>query len=403
MEKGHHVKALGEANVLAESVSLPAAVLHRSKLEQNVKWMQAYCDHSEVKFAPHGKTTMTPHIFRQQLAQGAWGLTLATPIQIKAGYQAGCQNLLMANQLVGKANMAIISEILTDQEVAFYCVVDNSDNVAALSQFFSDAGQTLNVLIEYGVQGGRCGCRTSDQVVELANEIASYSALNLAGIEVYEGVIHGDNAAEEIRTFLTEVADTFMVLDNAGLFTARQKLLTGAGSAWYDVVAACFKDAALPEHTLCVLRPGCYVIHDEGIYDQAQSKVLQRNSMACSISGDLLSCLELWAYVISTPEPGRVICGLGKRDAAFDAGLPQAITQFRPGSKSTTSLRGSGWNSVAIMDQHIMVEVPHDADVKVGDLLAFNQSHPCLTMDKWRYLHIVDEEYNVVDTVETVF
>jgi D-serine deaminase-like pyridoxal phosphate-dependent protein len=41
--------------------------------------------------------------------------------------------------------------------------------------------------------------------------------------------------------------------------------------------------------------------------------------------------------------------------------------------------------------------------VQVGDRVGFGISHPCTAFDKWREVAIVDEDYNVVDTVSTYF
>lgn len=53
------------ANLLAEEVCLPAALLKKTALENNIAWMQRYADARGVSLAPHGKTTMTPWIFRR--------------------------------------------------------------------------------------------------------------------------------------------------------------------------------------------------------------------------------------------------------------------------------------------------------------------------------------------------
>ncbi len=64
-----------------DEVSLPSAVIHASALNNNLKWMQQFANHHQVKLAPHGKTSMTPDFFRQQLEHGAWGITVATAAQ----------------------------------------------------------------------------------------------------------------------------------------------------------------------------------------------------------------------------------------------------------------------------------------------------------------------------------
>ncbi len=117
-------------------------------------------------------------------------------------------------------------------------------------------------------------------------------------------VIHGDNAEPDIRTFLNQALASVESLTSDGLITRAIAIITGAGSAWYDVVAECL--ANLTDY-LAIIRPGCCAIHDTGIYLDAQSKVLQRAQVnqgyACELGGDLESALEVWAYVISRPEP----------------------------------------------------------------------------------------------------
>ncbi|UPR59407.1 amino acid deaminase [Vibrio sp. ED004] len=403
-KKGQKGRAISQSEngiyrLIDEDISLPVAIIKQSALTNNLNWMQSFADHHQVKLSPHGKTSMTPDFFRQQLENGAWGITVATPAQAEIAAMAGAKRIIMANQLVGKTNMAIIEQLISEFDVDFYCCVDSSVNVQQLNQYFSNKKQTLKVLIEFGVPGGRCGCRSPQEVLELAQTIQDSPALSLAGIEVYEGVIHGDNAEQDIRTFLNQALTSVESLASDGLITG-QPIITGAGSAWYDVVAECL--ANLTDY-LAIIRPGCYAIHDTGIYLDAQSKVLQRAQVnqgyACELGGDLESALEVWAYVISRPEPTKLVIGLGKRDVAFDAGLPIAERGYRNGE----AISVKGLTATAVMDQHTFVETDGSAEIEVGDMIAFSTSHPCLTFDKWRYIAISDEDYQVTNWVETCF
>ncbi|MFS1462692.1 amino acid deaminase [Vibrio lentus] len=403
-EKGQKGRAVSQSEngvyrLIDEDVSLPVAVIKQSALTNNLNWMQSFADHHQVKLSPHGKTSMTPDFFRQQLENGAWGITVATPAQAEIAAMAGAKRIIMANQLVGKTNMAIIEQLIREFNVDFYCCVDSSINVQQLNQYFANTKQTLKVLIEFGVPGGRCGCRSPQEVLELAQTIQDTPALSLAGIEVYEGVIHGDNAEQDIRTFLNQALTSVESLASDGLI-AGQPIITGAGSAWYDVVAECL--ANLTDY-LAIIRPGCYAIHDTGIYLDAQSKVLQRAQVnqgyACELGGDLESALEVWAYVISRPEPTKLVVGLGKRDVAFDAGLPIAERGYRNGE----AISVKGLTATTVMDQHTFVETDGSSEIEVGDMIAFSTSHPCLTFDKWRYIAISDDDHQVTNWVETCF
>lgn len=386
-------------SLIDEEISLPAAVIKRSALKSNIDWMQSFANHHQVKLSPHGKTTMTPAFFSKQLEAGAWGITVATPAQAEVAALAGAKNIIMANQLIGKANMAIVAQLIRDYDVEFYCCVDSLINLDALDEYFANETKPLNVFIEFGVPGGRCGVRSAEELMELADSTLGMAGIKLAGIEVYEGVIGGDNAEEKIRAFLAHSLELVQKLKCVGLIEG-QPIVSGAGSAWYDVVAESFANLT---HTLAIIRPGCYAIHDTGIYLEAQSKVMQRaqanQGYACELGGDLNSSLEVWAYVISRPEEDKVIIGLGKRDVAFDAGLPIPEHAYRNGE----AISVEGLTSIDVMDQHTFMKVDPSSDIQVGDMIAFSTSHPCLTFDKWRYVAICNDEYQVEEWVETRF
>ncbi|GLS04656.1 hypothetical protein GCM10007860_18030 [Chitiniphilus shinanonensis] len=393
------VPALGW-RLLDEDLSLPVAVLDGARIEHNLRWMQDFIDRYGVKLAPHGKTTMSPALFQRQLAAGAWGITLATAPQVQAAYRHGVRRVLMANQLVGRGNMAIVSRLLRDTGFTFYCVVDSAANVDQLGEFFAAQGQRLNVLIELGVAGGRTGVRDLSQEEAVLQALHRWpQSLALRGIEVYEGVL---KEATGIRAFLRRAVGRLKALARVEAFAPGPVLLSGAGSAWFDVVAEEFCGIDLDRPLEVVLRPGCYLSHDVGIYRAAETRIHAENPVARAMQTSLLPALQVWAYVQSLPEPGLAIVGLGKRDAAFDAGLPQPASHFRPGHDTLPRPAGA-WQVSTMMDQHAFLRIDPADDLAVGDMIAFDISHPCLTFDKWRQLAVLDDDYRVVELVETFF
>jgi D-serine dehydratase len=58
-------------NVLCEDLPLSVAVLRQSALRQNSGWMREFLALSGAVISAHGKTTMNPQLFRDQLANGA--------------------------------------------------------------------------------------------------------------------------------------------------------------------------------------------------------------------------------------------------------------------------------------------------------------------------------------------
>ena len=395
-----HAATLGW-NLLHEDLSLPAAVLYADAIENNARWMQQFIEAYGLKLAPHGKTTMAPKLFALQLRTGAWGITLATAPQAAAAYAHGVRRILLANQLVGKTNLEIVSGLLHDPQFEFYCLVDSPRSVELLATHFGEQAQQVRVLLELGIAGGRSGVRDESQLAATLAAISrAKSSVLLAGVEIYEGVLKD---ADRVRAFVSHAVATTRRLLAAQQFASCPVLLSGAGSAWYDVVAEGFATAGFGSSVDLVLRPGCYLTHDAGPYKAAQECILERNPIARAMQSGLVAALEVWAYVQSRPEPHLAIVALGKRDAAFDAGLPTPQHWFRPGISGSPRPAPAHWSVTKMMDQHAYLELCAEDDAQPGDMIGFGISHPCLTFDKWRNLAVLDREYRVVDWVQTCF
>jgi D-serine dehydratase len=308
--------------------------------------------------------------------------------------------VLKANQLAGRQNMAIVSRMLEDHGFEYFCLVDSAECVRQLGDFFSGCGQHLHVLLEIGVAGGRAGVRNEEQLqAVLAAISASNGAVVLDGVELYEGILEDESA---IRAFLQRAVDLTARLMVERQIVRKSPILCGAGSAWFDVVAEVFSGANFPQPVEIVLRPGCYLTHDAGFYREAHARILERNPVARRMLQGLQSALQVWACVQSVPEETRAIVGLGKRDASFDLGLPAPSLHFRAGGERPVPA-AAHWKLTKLMDQHAYLEIAAGDDVRVGDMIAFDISHPCLTFDRWRTIPIVDSEYRIVDMVQTFF
>lgn len=387
-------------NLLREDLSLPAAVLYQDRLLHNLDWMKRFVDAYGVSLAPHGKTTMAPRLFEMQIESGAWGITLATAQQVHVAYAHGVRRVIMANELIGKENMAIIGRLLQDSGFDFYCLIDSAAQVDQLGKYFSGVGLRLQVLVELGVTGGRSGVRDDEQLRSVIQALDRWhGAVSLAGVEIYEGVL-GDEAS--IRALLERAVNVTQQLLDEKKFQNTPALLSGAGSAWYDVVAEVFTAAGFGDKVEIVIRPGCYLTHDIGSYRTAQERILASNPVAQRLKQGLLTALHIWAYVQSVPEPQRAIIGMGKRDAAFDARFPVPALRFRPGNTAPEPAPAH-WSITKMMDQHTYLQIEPEDDLRVGDMIAFDISHPCLTFDKWRSLPIVNSNYDVIDLAQTFF
>jgi Predicted amino acid aldolase or racemase len=109
--------ALGEIgkqgwNLLREDLPLPLAVIRQQTLAHNGDWMRRFLARSGAVIAPHGKTTMSPQLFKRQIDDGAWGITIGSVQQLQAIRHAGVGRVVMANQLLGKRAIRYVLEEL---------------------------------------------------------------------------------------------------------------------------------------------------------------------------------------------------------------------------------------------------------------------------------------------------
>ena len=205
------------------------------------------------------------------------------------------------------------------------------------------------MLLELGVMGGRTGVRNEAQLQAVRAALSHWSrSIALCGVELYEGVLDDEPS---IRAFLQRAVEVTRTLLAEGRFQRAPAILSGAGSAWYDVVAEIFSAAGFGTAVEIILRPGCYLTHDVGAYRKAQARILADNPIARRMHSGLEPALHIWAYVQSIPEAERAIVSLGKRDAAFDSGLPTPALHYRPGA-SAPSPAPANWSLTKMMDQH---------------------------------------------------
>jgi D-serine dehydratase len=396
--------------LLAEDLPFPLAVLRASALDANSRWMRAFLARSGARLAPHGKTSMSPELFARQLADGAWGLTVATAQQMRVARRAGAGRIVIANQLIAAQDIAYVLDAMrADPALEVFVLADGLEGVRRLATAASASavGRPLRVLAEIGYEGGRCGCRGTPAALAVARAVkAAGPGLSLAGVEAFEGLnqsLPAPEAAERVASLLEAVVAAAAAMDAEALFGGDEVLLSAGGSSYYDLVAARFANVKLSKPTAVVVRSGCYLTHDAGLYEHQFGEVLKRSAEARSVVGGFQNALEVWAQVISVPEPGRAILGAGRRDFGHDAGPPRPLKRFTPGRDSTPADAPPGWEVAAINDQHAHLLLQPGDDLAVGDLVALGVSHPCTTFDRWRLILVVDDAYVVTAAIQTCF
>ncbi|MDA8291690.1 MAG: alanine racemase [Actinomycetota bacterium] len=387
------------ASVRGGDVELPALVCSSTALENNLTVMAEYARAHGFRLAPHGKTTMSPELFRRQLEAGAWGITVANVSQASVAFGAGASRVLVANEVVSRAEVRHAADLVRSGGRELLCLVDSLRSVEILESGLRARPERLSVLVELGVPGHRTGAASVGDAVEVAEAAAAAPHLELAGAEGYEGVLGSDRSPAvlaAVDSYLGGIGELARALVERGLVEREVPVVSAGGSKYLDRVAAVLAPgtALAGRETLLVVRSGCYLTHDHGVYDGV-------SPLAHAGDRRLVAALRVWANVLAVPDPGRAIVGLGKRDAPYDAGLPVPLSRVPESGREEEPLVGA--RVVALDDQHAYVEAPADVHVEVGDRLSFGISHPCTAFDKWRTVLLVDDDEQVTGAVSTMF
>jgi D-serine deaminase-like pyridoxal phosphate-dependent protein len=379
-------------NVLRGDLPTPVMVLLRDALADNIAAMAAWCAERGLLLAPHGKSTMAPQIFERQLAAGAWAMTCATPWHLRVYREVGVSRIIYANELVEPTALRYVAaELARDPGFELYCLADSVAGVEIMQRELAAAGapRPVGVLVEVGHDGARCGCRTVGEAVAVAEAITAAPLLALQGVEAFEGLrsaVDLEAALAGVDAFMAKLLDVF---DRVGHLLPEKPILTAGGSAFFDRVAIAFEGR--PAVTR-VIRSGCYVTQDGGHYDRV-------SPLGSVRGGPLRNAMEIWGVVLSRPEPGLALTSFGRRDVPYDLGLPAPVWLARDGVRRPLE----GAETVGLSDQHGHIRVTHETDIRPGDLLGATISHPCGAFDRWRLLPVVDDAYDVVDAVTTIF
>jgi D-serine deaminase-like pyridoxal phosphate-dependent protein len=381
----------------------PVLTIDDAALEHNLTTLARWTAERGVSLAPHGKTTMAPQLFARQLAHGAWGITCANAGQLRVYRAFGVRRVLLANQLVDPPALRWLAGQLGDPAFEFLCWADSVAGVEQMADVLRAAGapRPVDVLVELGGEGGRTGARSLPEAVAVAEAVHAAPELRLAGVGGYEGALAHDTSPAELSivdAYLAGIRElTIDLADRELLADVPEVIVTVGGSAYFDQVAAALTTPWPDGLTVRpVLRSGAYLTHDEGLY--RDTSPLGAHPRMAGVP-PLRPAFTIWAQVTSRPEPGLALLTMGKRDAAYDAGLP--VPRLIRTATGTAEL--TGCEVTKLNDQHAFMAVG-DAAVDVGDWVGLGLSHPCTIFDKWSLIPVVAPDgETVVDLIRTYF
>jgi D-serine dehydratase len=329
---------------------------------------------------------MSPQLAQMQVAAGATALTVANFWQGRIFLKHGFKNLIIANEVLDPTAIAEIAKINKQKQAEIIFYVDSILALEIIQKHTPLEGEQ-NLFIEIGTENGRGGVRDLSLVEQLAQRIKADQRLNLIGVTGFEGAVpdaaRGRRGVKKISKFCQKIV---AAAELAYPYKSDQPFVISAGgSAYFDIVARELNKFEKPRRLL--LRSGGYITHDHKYYEEIYPFALSDRSFKPAI--------EVWAQVISKPEKDFGVLNLGKRDIGNDLHNPIPIKSYDGQVKSFSAVIEK------LNDQHGYLRGKQE--FSLAQLIGLGISHPCTTFDKWGLIPLVNDDYDLIDCLQTFF
>jgi D-serine deaminase-like pyridoxal phosphate-dependent protein len=339
-----------------DQILTPALVLDRAVFERNLLRLMQACE--GVRVRPHAKSHKCPEIAKRQMALGAVGICCQKLSEAMVFAQAGIDDILLTNQVVGKSKLAALATLA--QSIRLGVLVDDMAQVHALAHAMAHQAQAVDVYIEVEVGGQRCGVLPVD-VAGLAQAIDTSPQLRFAGLHCYHGGAQHyreANARQAAIHHASEVArQCVALLAQAGIETP---CVTGAGTGtlWYERDSGVYTE----------LQPGSYALMDRDYADNAATDSDIRFEHA----------LFVYSTVMSVSHAGFVVVDAGLKSLSVDSGMPSV-----DGASGLTYVRAS--------DEHGVIATEAAHRPELGKTIRLIPGHCDPTVNLYDELVVVDE------------
>jgi D-serine deaminase-like pyridoxal phosphate-dependent protein len=346
----------------------PALVIDSGTLRHNLEWMQKVANGFGVRLRPHTKTHKSPHIAKRQVGAGAAGITVAKVGEAEVMADAGLDDILIANQVIGAEKVRRLVEL--SGRIRLAVLVDSREGAETLERAFGEAGRELDVLIEIDTGKRRCGLTDLDEIVALADLVADLAHLRLRGVETHEG--HVPAGAESPDMMRERAVAAGRNLVDVAL------ALRDRGHTCYEVSVGSTPAAPYTGSVEGVteMRPGTYVFNDVN-----QMAIGQATPKDCALS--------VLATVISRPAPDRAVLDAGSKSLFAERSRPGFALE---GYEGFGYIRQAPGARVAnLSEEHGVVELPENVEFPgVGEVVEVIPNHVCPAVNLHEELYVAD-------------
>jgi len=295
-----------EIGMPLSDVDTPALLIDLDGFERNLEKMAKNIQSHGIRFRPHAKTHKCAVIARRQMALGAVGVCSQKVSEAEALVYGGVDNILVSNEVVGKQKLERLAGLAREARVAV--CVDDEGNIDELEKAAAGFDVSIDVLVEINVGANRCGVAPGNPALALAKKVNAARHLRFTGLQAYQGKAQHVREFAERRKAIEEAArQAKLTVDLLKEHDLMCGTIAGAGTgSWrFEAESSVYNE----------LQAGSYIFMDA---DYARNKNANGDGF-----DEFEHSLFVYATVMSTPEPGRVVVDAGLKSIAFDSGMPE--------------------------------------------------------------------------------
>jgi D-serine deaminase-like pyridoxal phosphate-dependent protein len=352
------------AGLIEAPADTPELVLDLDVVRANIARTAAAAREAGVSLRPHTKTHKLPQLARLQLEAGAVGVQVAKLGEAEVMAAAGIDDILVGYPIVGERKLGRLADLAA--RAAITVTVDSDEVALGLSRTARDRGIAFRALLELDTGMHRLGVAPGPDAVALAERVAALDGIELAGVFTHEGHVYTQARDDGERERLTLAAC------GAAVETGEELRTRGLAGPVVSVGSAGTFRFAIRCPGVTEARPGTYVFND-------------RSQIAQGACGPADLAAFVIATVVARPAPDRIVVDAGSKVLTSDRMLvPDPPLSFG-------AVWGhDDWDVVRLSEEHGVVNVPSDADARIGDRLAIVPNHVCPTINLASFVTVAE-------------
>ena len=327
-----------------DEVDTPALIVDLDAFERNLARMADFARARQLRLRPHAKMHKTPAVALRQIALGAVGVCCQKTSEATVLVDAGINDVLITNQVVGAAKLARAAQLALRARIGL--CVDDAGNARAASTAAIDAGSALDVYVEINAGANRCGVAPGADALALAQVLAALPGLRFMGLLAYQGSAQHLRTPDERRAAITAAVEKTRssrdLIIAAGIACP---VITGAGTGTYQIEAA--------SGVYNELQPGSYAFMDAdyGRNREAQPFEHSLTILTTVMSRTIMSSAANSATSTADGTANRAVVDCGLKAHSVDSGMPLVA-----GDASGMRLPGLEYRKAS--DEHGVVFAP---------------------------------------------